>query len=203
MFLGIYNLATLVTYMGLVSSFFSMYFALNNKIGISLILLIFAGCFDLYDGVVARRFNKREEEFKFGVQIDSIIDVVNFGVTPIVIALSLGMNETIDVFLFLLYLFAVTMRLAYFNTSVIKKEDNKPLKYYTGLPVTYVASILPIIILIMFIFLNKSLLILRLAFLMLTVLYLLKINIPKPMEKWYFIFPAIAVILIVLILIFL
>lgn len=42
MFLGIYNLATLVTYLGLVSSFFSIYFALNNRLDISLILFILA-----------------------------------------------------------------------------------------------------------------------------------------------------------------
>jgi len=86
----------------------------------------------LFDGVIARKFNKTEEENKFGIQIDSIIDVINFGITPIVIGISLGMTETIDVCLFLLYIMAVTMRLAYFNISVLKKEDNRPLKYYTG-----------------------------------------------------------------------
>lgn len=42
MFIGVYNIATLVTYLGLISSFFSMYFAFNNKLDISLILLILA-----------------------------------------------------------------------------------------------------------------------------------------------------------------
>ena len=42
MILGVYNLATLVTYMGLLSSFFSMYFALNNILDVSLILFIAA-----------------------------------------------------------------------------------------------------------------------------------------------------------------
>ena len=202
MILGVYNLATLVTYMGLISSFFSMYFALNNKIDVSLILLILAGCFDLYDGVVARKFNKKEEEFKFGVQIDSIIDVISFGITPIVIGVSLGMKERIDICLFLLYLFATTMRLAYFNMSVINKENNKPVKYYLGLPVTYSSIVIPIITLIIFIFLNKNLLILKLAFLILAILYLLKIHIPKPTGKWYFIFPVIAVLVTILILFF-
>lgn len=112
------------------------------------------------------------------------------------------MNQYIDIFLFLLYLFAVTMRLAYFNICVLKKEDNTPLKYYTGLPVTYVSSILPLVILVMIIFFNKNLLVLRLAFALLTLFYVLKIRIPKPMGKWYYIIPLIAVILVVLILIF-
>ena len=42
MFLGVYNIATMVTYLGLVASFFSMYFALNNRLDISLVLFILA-----------------------------------------------------------------------------------------------------------------------------------------------------------------
>lgn len=42
MFLGVYNIATMVTYLGFISSFFSMYFALNNRLDISLILFIVA-----------------------------------------------------------------------------------------------------------------------------------------------------------------
>ena len=40
----------------------------------------------------------------------------------------MGMRDGIDICLYLLYLFAVTMRLAYFNISVINKENNKPVK---------------------------------------------------------------------------
>jgi len=156
----------------------------------------------LFDGVIARKFNKTEEENKFGIQIDSIIDVINFGITPIVIGISLGMTETIDVCLFLLYIMAVTMRLAYFNISVLKKEDNKPLKYYTGLPVTYVSTILPAVILLVCMFLDKSLFVLRIVFILLTLFYVLKIKIPKPMGKWYYIFPIIGVVLDIFVLIY-
>lgn len=202
MFLGIYNIATMVTYLGMIASFFSMYFALTGKLDISIILLILAGGFDLYDGVVARKFNKTEDENKFGIQIDSIIDVINFGITPIVIAISIGMTTYIDVALFLAYIFAATMRLAYFNMCVLKKNDNKPVKHYTGLPVTYVSTILPIVILIMTLFFGQNVLLLRLAFLALTLFYILKIKIPKPMGKWYYIFPTMGVILIILVAIF-
>lgn len=155
----------------------------------------------MYDGVIARKFNKTEEENKFGIQIDSIIDTVNFGITPIVIAVSLGMNTYVDIFLFLIYLFATTMRLAYFNVCALKKEDNKPIKHYTGLPVTYVSAILPVLVLLMVRLFNNSLLVLRLAFVLLSLLYVLKIKIPKPMGKWYAIIPMIAVVLIVLIIV--
>ncbi len=42
MFLGIYNIATLITYLGLISAFASMYCALNNRLDVSLILFILA-----------------------------------------------------------------------------------------------------------------------------------------------------------------
>ena len=151
---------------------------------------------------MARKFNKAEEENQFGIQIDSIIDVINFGVTPIVIAVSIGMNEAIDIVLFLLYIFAVTMRLAYFNMSVLKKSDNKPIKYYTGLPVTYVSSILPAGIWLMFLAFNKSLLVLRLVFGLLTLFYVLKIKIPKPRGKAYHVISLVAISLVVLIILF-
>lgn len=114
----------------------------------------------------------------------------------------MGMKEGIDICLYLLYMFAATMRLAYFNISVINKENNKPVKYYLGLPVTYSSLVIPIIILIELMFFNKNLVILRLTFFALLVLYLLKINIPKPTGKWYFIFPIIAILITTLILIF-
>lgn len=112
------------------------------------------------------------------------------------------MNKTIDICIFLIYIFAVTMRLAYFNTYALKKDNNKPLKYYNGLPVTYVSSILPLIILVMMTFFGQNLLLLRITFVLLSLLYLLKIKIPKPIGIWYYIIPIIAIILIILILIF-
>ncbi len=122
--------------------------------------------------------------------------------TPIVIAISLGMDTAIDMLLLFMYLCAVTMRLAYFNVYALKKETNKPLKYYNGLPVSYVSSILPLIILSMNTLFNQNLLILRLTFIILTLLYILKIRIPKPNGKWYYIIPIIALGLMALILLF-
>lgn len=112
------------------------------------------------------------------------------------------MSKGIDIVLFLVYLFTVTMRLAYFNICALKKEDNKPLKYYTGLPVTYVSSILPSAILVVYMFLGRNLIALRLVFALISLFYILKIKIPKPMGKWYYIFPIIAIILITLILVY-
>lgn len=111
------------------------------------------------------------------------------------------MNIGIDIVLFIAYLFATTMRLAYFNVCVLKKEDHKPIKHYTGLPVTYVSSILPSVILLMTLFFNNSLLVLRLAFALLTLLYVLKIKIPKPVGKWYGIIPMLGFVLIGLIIV--
>ena len=61
---------------------------------------MFAGVIDIFDGKVARKFKRSEKEKQFGIEIDSIIDTINFGVVPVIIYLNLGLTMFL---LFVLY----------------------------------------------------------------------------------------------------
>jgi CDP-diacylglycerol--serine O-phosphatidyltransferase len=199
MFIGVYTIPVLITYLGLFCSFSSSLLAVNGNIKYAVILFTLAGIFDLFDGFAARKLNKKEKEKVFGIQIDSIIDVFSFGVTPIILAYNLGLNKFIDYPILFLYLSAATMRLAYFNYLVIDKKDDKPIKYYSGLPVTYGSVILPLVFLLKAaldnnIFINT----IRLTYIAVALLFVFNIKIPKPRGVFYLIFPILTVIYAIL-----
>ena len=194
MIIGVYTIPTLVTYLGLICSFSSCILAMNKRFDIAVILFILAGLFDLFDGVVARKLNKTEKEEQFGIQIDTVIDVFSFGVTPIIIAINMGLNTVLDYAILGIYLATATMRLAYFNYLMLQKNDDEPIKYYTGLPVTYSALILNITYLFMNILNSNFIIVLRLVYVFIALLYILKVKIAKPKGIWYVIFSLLAVV---------
>ena len=53
---------------------------------------MFAGVIDIFDGKVAKKFKRNEKEKQFGVEIDSIIDTISFGVVPIIIYFNIGLT---------------------------------------------------------------------------------------------------------------
>ena len=128
----------LLTYLGLSISLYGVFF--SKTLAFSLILLILAGLCDTFDGMVANAFQRNELEKAFGVQIDSLSDLISFGVFPVQIYLQYFAK--FGIFSFLLsavYLLTVVTRLAYFNASGGEKRD-----YFTGLAVTYASFFIPL-----------------------------------------------------------
>ena len=113
----------------------------------------------MFDGKIARtKKNRTEEEKRFGIQIDSLCDVICFGVFPIVICYCIGLNTPIGVAVISMYGVASVIRLGYFNVSEEKRqnetsevreyekrqnETSEVREYYQGLPITSMAIILP------------------------------------------------------------
>ena len=83
--IGFYNYTVILTYLGTLSGFLGITFAFNEKPLIALICLIFAGLCDMFDGKVASTKQRTQQEKRFGIQIDSLSDVICFGVLPAVI----------------------------------------------------------------------------------------------------------------------
>lgn len=157
--------------------------------------LIIAGICDLFDGYIARQEALSQEEQAFGAQLDSLNDVVSFGILPLMI-LDKWIDNTWFFPVFAIYLIAVLFRLAYFHVhgTHVDPEDQEQ-QYYTGLPVTYAALILPLLCLLALIMpsmLQK--LYLSLLCLGLSAAYVMPFPIPKPSGKAYLIFPLLALI---------
>jgi CDP-diacylglycerol--serine O-phosphatidyltransferase len=107
------------------------------------ILLVFALLFDMLDGRVARL---TKTQSAFGLQIDSLADVVSFGVAPALLVYKWSLYQQKNAGLVVAFLFAAAgaVRLARFNVLSMGEsgKPTKPGKYIVGLPVPGAAGIL-------------------------------------------------------------
>ena len=144
--LGFYDYTVVLTYISLAVSVFGMTRALEGDFKVAILCLALSGLCDMFDGKIARtKKNRTEDEKKFGIQIDSLCDVVCFGVFPAMICYCLGMNHIPGVIILCLYCVASVIRLGYFNVMEEKRqnETSELRHYYQGLPITSMAIILP------------------------------------------------------------
>lgn len=151
--IGYYNYTVILTYMSLVSSVVGIFFALGINCGAphpeyAIMCLMLSGLCDMFDGKIARtKKDRTENEKKFGIQIDSLCDVICFGVLPSVIGYSVGMNSWLDIPILVMFPLCAVIRLAYFNVAeeCRQKKTEDVRKVYEGLPVTSVALIIPLL----------------------------------------------------------
>ena len=114
--IGFWNYTVLLTYLSLASSVCGMVFAFDGKIMSALACLAFSGLCDAFDGRVARsKKDRTDSEKMFGIQLDSLCDVVGFGFLPGIICYKLGLQSPVGVALIIFYCIASVARLAYYN----------------------------------------------------------------------------------------
>lgn len=145
-FIGFYNYTVILTYLSLISSAIGMKLAYERKFGVAICCLVLSGICDMFDGVVARsKKDRTEDEKNFGIQLDSLCDIVCFGVFPAVFLYFSGVNTFFGIAALLFYLLCAVIRLAFFNVLETKRQISESgcAKSYRGLPVTSIAIILP------------------------------------------------------------
>lgn len=209
--IGYYDYTVVLTYLSMLSATSGIMLCLND-IGhpyLGMFFLMFCGLCDAFDGKVARTKKNRTEQMKqFGIQIDSLSDLVAFGVLPACIGIAMlrssiefsifpdfkflhlaDKSAVIKVILTLIAIFytlAAMIRLAFFN--VLEEERQKTEgggvnKTYIGLPVTSAALVFPTILLI-HIFCSADLTLLYFIFLAIVgFLFVSNIQIKKPTTK--------------------
>lgn len=146
-FIGFYDYTVILTYLSLISAVFGMTQAIHGEYKMAIFCLAFSGICDAFDGRVARRKkNRTEDEKNFGIQLDSLVDVVAFGVFPAMICYLLGVRGILGLVLVFFYCTCAVIRLAFFNVLEAKrqKEEGGCNKTYRGLPVTSISFILPL-----------------------------------------------------------
>ncbi|MCX7922061.1 MAG: CDP-alcohol phosphatidyltransferase family protein [Clostridia bacterium] len=196
MFIGKYNKSVIVTYTGVVFALLAIFNALNNNIKFGMVFLIFAGVCDLFDGKFANSFKRTEEEKAFGVQIDSLADMISFVAAPIVLAYCLGLNAWYHLIIYSFYALAAITRLGYFNIQA-GTNGNSPIRYYSGLPVTFAALIFPVAWLSSWWWLQPSVFkaFYTLVLFIVAVLFISNIKIKKPQGIAYLFFICLAIVL--------
>ncbi len=146
--LGIYNYTVILTYLGMLSGFAGILCVLENKTGAALLCLVIAGVCDMFDGKVASTKKERtRSEKRFGIQIDSLSDLICFGVLPALIVYSVGRRTWLRAAACGIYALCALIRLAWFNVDEEARQDfdTGRRKVYLGLPVTSAAMVFPLL----------------------------------------------------------
>ena len=171
--IGVYDFTVILTYMSMISGCTGIIMSMTG-IGhpyIGALFLMLSGLCDAFDGMVARKKKNRTElEKRFGVQIDSMSDLIAFGMLPLAIGVAMlrvstrfsdkpfWMDETKYVWYPILliaigiaYGLAGMIRLAYFNATEDERAaeaEEKGKQYFTGLPITTAALVFPFVLIL-------------------------------------------------------
>ncbi len=200
MVIGTYNKTVLITYIGICLSIVGMVVALNGNSQLGLVCFIFAGICDLFDGKFANLFKRNDYQKDFGVEIDSLGDMINFVAFPIILSYSMGLRAWWQLVVYIIYALAAITRLAHFN--VMAKSGSSAAKtHFQGLPVTYSALLFPTIWLLLQLVLSSYFsLVYSGLFLVIALLFIVNIKIPKPGKKSYLFFGILSLVVSYLIL---
>src|SRR6185503_4524534 len=103
------------------------------RVYLSMGLLLVALLFDIADGKIARR---RDELSPFGQELDSLADIVSFGVAPAVLGYGLGMRGILDGLVLVYFVACGISRLARYNVTAGElADDSGKVKYFEGTPI--------------------------------------------------------------------
>jgi phosphatidylserine synthase len=135
------DLPNLCSLAGLGCTLLAIYFIIIGVYGAAMIGMIWAVAFDWADGLIARRMSGRTgADRKFGGQLDLLIDIVSYGVTPAILILSYANFNPIFLPVAFIMLVFGAIRLSYFSTFGLS-DDAK----YTGLAIDNNSIILVVI----------------------------------------------------------
>ena len=145
-----------ITLIGVCIGLSSIKFALDGKFALAVVSILFAGLMDALDGRIARLINGTS---KMGKELDSLGDVISFGVAPAFIMYfwSLQYLDKLGWFVCLIYVICVALRLARFNVNSeeeISWKDN----FFEGVPAPAGGIIVLMPLIISFSGLSESLL---------------------------------------------
>lgn len=181
--IGYYNYTVILTYLSLIFSAFGItrvFSGGENHVFAAIFCLMLSGVCDMLDGVVAARRPRKEEEKLFGIQIDSLCDLVAFGVLPAVICLDLAGNTRLARVAAILLILASVIRLGFFNVQETMRNREEKRKVYLGLPVTLVSLLLPFFLLLNLLFHFRQSLFLPICLLVFAACEVSRIPIRKP-----------------------
>ncbi|MGG0657589.1 CDP-diacylglycerol--serine O-phosphatidyltransferase [Rummeliibacillus pycnus] len=130
------HLANLITIGNISFGGASIMATINESYNYAVLFIFIAAFLDRYDGKIARKFNQESE---LGKQLDSMSDIISFGVAPALLMYEMTLMGygTIGMIVTVLYIACGAFRLARFNIT----ESNG---YFCGLPITAAGAILTV-----------------------------------------------------------
>jgi len=177
------DLPNICSLFGLMSAVVGIYFAIQGNFQAAIIGVLWAVLFDWYDGIIARKMKGRTKvQGVFGAQLDSMIDIVSFGILPAIILLSYGNYNIWFLPGAFVIITASAIRLTYFN--VYGLIDSKT---YKGIPLDNNVLILALVFLFEGFFTPSAFsIIIYTLMMLLSALNLSSIPTPKFGGKWVY-----------------
>ena len=135
-------ISDIISLLNMISGFLAILSSINHEFRITAILMIIAIIFDSIDGWVARKTN-RQDNLGFGKNIDSLSDVISFGVAPAIFIYSCfnttpGVHQTIVILVSLIIVICGVLRLTRYNVICEKIDTND----FIGFPIPGISFIL-------------------------------------------------------------
>jgi CDP-diacylglycerol---serine O-phosphatidyltransferase len=186
------DLPNICSLAGLLSALIGIYFTILGNFAYAMIGILWAVLFDWADGIIARKMKGRTDYQKiFGSQLDSLIDIVSFGVFPALFLLSYGGFNPLFIPGAFLIVAAGVIRLSYFN--IFGMVDKKT---YKGLALDNNVLILAFLFLFERFFNHTVFSVILYVILMIMLVFnLAPVKTPKFMGKWFYILIAYTVIM--------
>lgn len=146
--IGFYNYTVILTYVSLLVSTVGTFLAVNGRPMEAVFCLMISGICDMFDGAIARTRKRTEEEKRFGIQIDSLSDLVCFGVLPAVIGVTLAATPTEEGIAWVTggaLVLCGLIRLAFFNVTEETRQSTETGRrtHFLGFPITTSAVVFP------------------------------------------------------------
>ena len=181
------DLPNICSLAGLLCAVFGIYFAIEGNFLASIVSVLWAVLFDWYDGIIARKMKGRTKvQGEFGGHLDSMIDIVSFGILPAILLLSYGNYNIWFIPGTFVIIATSAIRLSYFNVYGLIGS-----KTYSGLALDNNVLILAFVFLFESFFSHSNFSILIYATLMiLSALNLSSIPTPKFGGKWVYVLVA-------------
>ncbi|MCR5791290.1 MAG: CDP-alcohol phosphatidyltransferase family protein [Lachnospiraceae bacterium] len=180
--IGFYDYTVILTYCGMMFGFVGVLLALQQQFWKTMICLMIAGGCDMFDGLVASTKERSKQEKRFGIQIDSMSDLINFGVLPAIFVYEISKKNMVISVICSLYVLSALIRLAYYNVSEEERQDTESgsRKVFLGLPVTTAALLFPLLFLLFDMGIFRNILNYPMALILLGILFLAPVEIKKP-----------------------
>ena len=123
----------MLTLLGLCASLTAIRFAIESRFPEAIALIVIAAAIDGIDGRMARLLKAQS---RFGAELDSLADFVNFGVAPaiLIFAWALGGQRSFGWIVVMIYAVACGLRLARFNAALDVEKPRWQSNYFTGVP---------------------------------------------------------------------
>lgn len=201
--IGYYNYTVILTYIGMLISFFGIICAIEGKLDIAMFCLASSAVCDMFDGTIARTRKRTDREKSFGIQIDSFSDIVCFGIFPGIFNYIINRQYVVSLIVSMLFVLCALIRLAYYNVDELDrtKEETGVRKYYLGLPVTMAGYLIPTAYLILRLVGNTSYLLITILMIIIEVAFVTPFKIKKD-KKQLIVFGVLFILQVALWLVF-